>query len=63
MLRGERLPAIAGGARFWGDLVLAPLGFRPKPDLPEPADGQDDLEPQVFASPSGDRSGMTGVGE
>jgi hypothetical protein len=37
MLRGERLPSIAGGARFWGDLVLAPLGFRPKPDLPEPA--------------------------
>ena len=29
---GDRLPA--GGARFWGDRLLVPLGLRPDPDLP-----------------------------
>jgi hypothetical protein len=33
MLLGERLPPIAG-ERFWGARVLAPVGFRPEPDLP-----------------------------
>jgi hypothetical protein len=33
VLLGERLPPIAG-ERFWGARVLAPVGFRPEPDLP-----------------------------
>jgi hypothetical protein len=37
IVRGARLPAIAGCARFWGERVLVPLGFRPEPSLPEPA--------------------------
>ncbi|HEX8200742.1 MAG TPA: hypothetical protein VF590_09660 [Isosphaeraceae bacterium] len=37
LLRGERLPALAAGQRFWGERVLVPLGFRADPDLPEPA--------------------------
>jgi hypothetical protein len=37
LLRGRRLPPIVGGERFWGERVLAPLGFRAEPDLPEPA--------------------------
>jgi hypothetical protein len=37
MVRGARLPALAGGERFWGDRVLVPLGFRAEPDLPESA--------------------------
>ncbi len=37
IVRGARLPAIAGCERFWGERVLAPLGFRPEPSLPEPA--------------------------
>jgi hypothetical protein len=36
LLLGRRLPPIAG-ARFWGDRLLSPLGFRPEPALPEPA--------------------------
>src|SRR5438067_2385261 len=26
---GERLPVLAGSERFWGKLVLAPLGYAP----------------------------------
>jgi hypothetical protein len=37
IVRGTRLPTIAGSERFWGELLLAPLGFRPEPSLPEPA--------------------------
>jgi hypothetical protein len=37
IVRGPRLPAIAEGTRYWGDLVLVPLGFRPEPNLSEPA--------------------------
>jgi hypothetical protein len=32
-----RPPALADGERFWGRSVLAPLGRRPHPDLPEEA--------------------------
>lgn len=35
LVRGERLPEIAGGERFWGGAVLTPLGWRPEPPLPE----------------------------
>jgi hypothetical protein len=31
------LPELADGLRFWGLELLVPLGFRPEPDLPEPA--------------------------
>ena len=34
---GRPLPAVAGAERFWGGLVLLPLGFRVEPELPEPA--------------------------
>jgi hypothetical protein len=34
---GAAVPVLAGGERFWGKLVLAPLGFRPDPELPEAA--------------------------
>src|SRR5262249_9797231 len=37
LLRGERLPLLAGGERFWGERVLVPLGCRPEPELPESA--------------------------
>jgi hypothetical protein len=37
LLLGRPLPPLAGVERFWGDRVLIPLGFRPEPDLPEPA--------------------------
>ena len=33
LLRGEKLPTIAGAARYWGSDVLVPLGFRPDPDM------------------------------
>jgi hypothetical protein len=33
LLRGERLPPLAGAERWWGADVLIPLGFRPEPDL------------------------------
>jgi MoxR-vWA-beta-propeller ternary system domain bpX2 len=36
LIRGRRLPAIAG-QRYWGDRLLTPLGFRPEPGLPEHA--------------------------
>jgi hypothetical protein len=35
LLRGERLPALASGERYWGRRILTPLGFRPEPDLSE----------------------------
>jgi hypothetical protein len=31
------MPEIAEGLRLWGGAFLVPLGFRPDPDLPEPA--------------------------
>jgi hypothetical protein len=37
LLLGSRLPALPGAERFWGDRVLAPLGYRPDPELSEPA--------------------------
>jgi hypothetical protein len=37
MLIGRPLPPIGGGERFWGTLVLVPLGFQAEPALPEPA--------------------------
>jgi hypothetical protein len=37
LLRGDRLPVIPDAERFWGDRVLAPLGCRVEPDLPETA--------------------------
>jgi hypothetical protein len=37
LLLGERLPPLAGGERFWGRAVLAPLGWRPEPALGEAA--------------------------
>lgn len=33
----DRLPALAGGMRYWGTGVLIPLGYRAEPALPEPA--------------------------
>jgi hypothetical protein len=37
LLRGKRLPALAGATRYWGNYVLFSLGFRWEPDLPESA--------------------------
>lgn len=34
-LRGKSLPFLPESARFWGELVLTPVGFRPDPDWPE----------------------------
>lgn len=36
LVRGPRLPVVAGAERFWGERVLIPLGRRPDPELPEP---------------------------
>lgn len=33
VLRGAKLPAVAGATRLWGDDVLVPVGFRADPDL------------------------------
>ena len=35
LLLGRQLPALPNGRRLWGERVLAPLGFRPEPALPE----------------------------
>jgi hypothetical protein len=35
LLRGERLPPVTSGERYWGRRILTPLGFRPEPDLSE----------------------------
>jgi hypothetical protein len=37
LLVGTRLPPLLGGERFWGTVVLVPLGRRPDPDLPASA--------------------------
>jgi hypothetical protein len=37
LLRGDRLPLLAGSTRYWGGDVLLPLGFRWEPQLPESA--------------------------
>src|SRR5690242_7899362 len=37
LVRGRPLPPLAGCRRYWGRTVLAPLGLRPEPGLPEPA--------------------------
>jgi hypothetical protein len=39
LVRGApgKLPALPYGVRYWGALLLVPLGFRAVPDLPEPA--------------------------
>ncbi len=37
LVLGPRLPLLAGATRYWGKLVLVPLGWRPEPDLPEAA--------------------------
>jgi hypothetical protein len=37
VLRGRNLPMLGEARRFWGAHVLAPLGYRPEPDLPENA--------------------------
>jgi hypothetical protein len=37
LLLGERLPPLPGATRFSGRVLLAPLGWRPEPDLPEAA--------------------------
>jgi MoxR-vWA-beta-propeller ternary system domain bpX2 len=36
-LLGNKLPAIPGAERFWGERVLIPLGYRAEPDWPESA--------------------------
>jgi len=37
LVRGTSLPVVAEGTRFWGERILAPLGFQPEPLLPEGA--------------------------
>jgi hypothetical protein len=37
LVLGGPLPPLAGGLRFWGRIVLIPLGMRPEPELPEAA--------------------------
>jgi hypothetical protein len=37
LVLGSPLPAVANGRRYWGRRVLVPLGWRPEPDLAEPA--------------------------
>jgi hypothetical protein len=37
LLLGQHLPPLPGVERFWGQSVLAPLGWRPEPELPEAA--------------------------
>jgi len=36
-LLGTSLPLLPSSERYWGDLLLVPLGCRPEPDLPEQA--------------------------
>lgn len=35
LLRGERLPPLIAAERYWGRLILTPLGFRPEPEAAE----------------------------
>jgi hypothetical protein len=37
VLRGRNLPMLPGARRYWGERVLAPLGYRSEPVLPENA--------------------------
>jgi hypothetical protein len=37
LVLGERLPAVPSGRRYWGELLLVPLGFRTEPGLPAEA--------------------------
>lgn len=37
LVRGGGVPALSGGARFWGGRLLVPLGYGPSPALPERA--------------------------
>jgi hypothetical protein len=37
ILIGAKLPAIPSAARYWGDDLLVPVGFRAEPDLPRAA--------------------------
>jgi hypothetical protein len=37
LVRGAKLPAMAGAERFWGDRVLLPLGSRLQPEVPASA--------------------------
>src|SRR5579859_6414796 len=37
LVLGQALPLLPGATRYWGKLVLVPLGYRPEPDLPESA--------------------------
>jgi hypothetical protein len=37
LVLGERLPPLAAGERYWGRLLLLPLGWRAEPDLGEAA--------------------------
>jgi hypothetical protein len=37
LVLGERLPELASGQRFWGGLLLVPLGWRVEPELPASA--------------------------
>jgi hypothetical protein len=37
LIVGDHLPLVDSSERFWGRLVLVPLGSRPDPDLPEAA--------------------------
>jgi hypothetical protein len=37
LVLGDRLPTIPRAVRYWGRRVLAPLGRRPEPELPESA--------------------------
>jgi hypothetical protein len=34
ILLGRTLPIVPGSARYWGESLLTPLGFRAEPDLP-----------------------------
>jgi hypothetical protein len=37
LLLGRGLPPCPGATRYWGSRVLVPIGFRPRPGLPEEA--------------------------
>lgn len=36
LVRGDRLPLVPGARRYWGNVLLVPLGYRLDPDLGEP---------------------------
>lgn len=37
LVMGKKLPLLSGCQRYWGERVLVPLGYRPRPHLPESA--------------------------